>query len=79
MLSKNKEEVFNSLCVDQKFFKNHPFLMQVSNCSSKITLFSLSTTVCLANADNLVVQPGSEPGFLPKDFVKTEMKAISSV
>lgn len=69
MLSNNKEEVFVFRgCVDQKFFKNHLFLMQVSSCTSKIILFSLSTAVCLVNVKNRVVQHGSEPAFLPKDF-----------
>lgn len=53
--------------------------MQILNCSSRITLFSLSTTVCLANVDNPIVQPGSEPEFLPKDFVKIEVKVISPI
>lgn len=77
MLSNNKEEVFVFRgCVDQKFFKNHLFLMQVSSCTSKIILFSLPTAVCLVNVKNHVVQHGSEPAFLPKDFRKVELKAV---
>lgn len=61
------------MCVDQKFFKNHPFLMQIPSCTSKIILFSLSTAVCLAIVKNFVNV------FLPKDFTKVEMEAVFSI
>ena len=78
MLSNNKAEMYLFLCVDQKFFKNGPLLMQISSCTGKMMLFSPPTTVCLADVKNLVVQRGSEPAVLPKGFMKVELKAVFS-
>lgn len=74
---KRREDFF--VCVDQKFFKYHLFLMQIPSCTSKIILLRFSTTVCLGNMKNLVLQRGSEPAFLPRDFMKVEMKARFSI
>lgn len=53
--------------------------MQTPSCTSRRTLLSVSPAVCLENIKDLALQRGSEPAFLPKGFLRVEVKVVFSV